>query len=207
MESEPTVAPVVDPVATRLDVHELYELRDIRLLLKAAFHEALAFPGNINEILERLIKEAEKLHQSYVQEVRFAEEAEQKARSWAAKYHMKWKLTQSATRAKMFSVLRGMGQEDSTNGINPHGFFVYLLWPKIGKPIYIGKSRNVFGRIGFHVTAEYGQEISRVTFIRCTNEVHMDMTEQELIRHYKPKLNIQYNFAYHNSARGNMLHD
>ena len=83
---------------------------------------------------------------------------------------------------------RGSARE-RWDAFDPHGFFVYFLWgDDPDDPIYIGKSSNVFGRIGDHVYS-MGHLIERVTLVRCPGEREMGDTETRLIALYKPRLN------------------
>lgn len=87
----------------------------------------------------------------------------------------------------------------------PKGFYVYFLWGDDGeRPLYVGKSTNVFSRLGQHASdgtgngrvldlkhkgeKEYGQEtrVTRVTLLKCETREIMDHAEVELIARFRP---------------------
>ena len=70
------------------------------------------------------------------------------------------------------------------------GFFVYLLWKARGddKPMYVGSSHNILGRINGHLHARGGR-VGWITLIRCADEAAMLKREGELIRLYRPQEN------------------
>lgn len=75
------------------------------------------------------------------------------------------------------------------NGIDPRACYVYLLWEENEVvPLYVGRSKNVFSRIGNHVNRIL--DIRRVEVIRCENAHHMASLEKELIAFYLPPMNI-----------------
>ena len=76
-------------------------------------------------------------------------------------------------------------------GFDPHGFFVYTLWSRAGRRLYIGQSRNVLGRVGDHMSnPERGPSVARITFIKCRTKEAMDDLELKLIRDYQPDWNV-----------------
>jgi len=85
----------------------------------------------------------------------------------------------------------GMGAADLSQGIDPHGYYVYCLWGEdTEKPIYVGKSSNILARLGSHMsdpTRRYRTE--KVTLVRCKTEKEMDRTEFRLIQCHQPELN------------------
>lgn len=78
------------------------------------------------------------------------------------------------------------------DGIDPAGFYVYLLWAAQAddEPVYVGKSANILARLGDHL-GDAGKRagIGWVTLIRCTSEAAMVRREAELIRKYLPAWN------------------
>jgi hypothetical protein len=78
------------------------------------------------------------------------------------------------------------------DGIDPAGFYVYLLWAVQGDdaPVYVGRSGNILARLGTHL-GDAGKRpgIGWVTLIRCTSELAMVRREAELIRKYRPSWN------------------
>ena len=165
------------------------DLRYLKQLVKIALHESLADPDRSHEILNALHRDATSLHDAYVHEVRFARDLRRlEARSatrWESKYHAaRFRVKQQAQRISE----QWIGDQ-LDNGFNPHGFFIYLLWENPDQPIYIGQSSNVCGRLGTHVSSNYGWRIKDVTLIRCQSEEQMKITEAELIDLYQPELN------------------
>jgi predicted GIY-YIG superfamily endonuclease len=75
---------------------------------------------------------------------------------------------------------------------NPHGNFVYLLWPRIGNvPLYVGRSMNVLSRLGNHMGDQRKRtSTEEVQLLRCKTQAEMVRTELALIRKYNPPLNI-----------------
>jgi len=73
--------------------------------------------------------------------------------------------------------------------IDPRGWFVYILWNSANKVIYVGQSRNVLHRVGSHVV-KHGDQIARVSLIRCASRRRMELTEDWLIDLFQPPLNI-----------------
>jgi hypothetical protein len=77
-------------------------------------------------------------------------------------------------------------------GIDPVGYYVYLLWETRGggKPVYVGKSANILNRLGAHLgDSSKRSRIRWVTFIRCASEEAMRHREAQLIRKYRPEWN------------------
>jgi len=72
------------------------------------------------------------------------------------------------------------------------GFYVYALYGASNDrtPLYVGQSKRIFGRLSFHLgdAAKRG-EIARIAIRRCSSEVDMDQTEQQLIAKYCPPWN------------------
>jgi hypothetical protein len=79
-----------------------------------------------------------------------------------------------------------------SDGIDPAGWYVYLLWEvrQDHAPIYVGSSGNILGRLGAHLAdGKKRARIGWVTLIRCTSEKAMLRREGELIRKYRPEWN------------------
>jgi hypothetical protein len=78
------------------------------------------------------------------------------------------------------------------DGIDPCGYYVYLLWEvrDADKPLYVGSSGSILARLGSHL-GDGGKRsrVGWVTLIRCTSERAMQRREGELIRRYRPEWN------------------
>lgn len=93
----------------------------------------------------------------------------------------------------------------------PKGFYVYCLWGDDSeRPLYIGKSANVFNRLGWHANRgtgnglvwdtshkgerEFGERtlVTRVTLLKCDSREVMEHVEVELIARFRP---------FHNGAQ------
>lgn len=76
---------------------------------------------------------------------------------------------------------------------DPNGYFVYLLWGRNpDTPLYVGRSTNVFRRVGDHMgNPQRRTSIRNVQFLRCRNEDAMIRLEWTLILKFKPPWNIQ----------------
>lgn len=74
----------------------------------------------------------------------------------------------------------------------PSGFFVYILWgDDLERPLYVGQSKNVFQRVGMHLSAEPKASLTRrVEIIRCATARAMFETEITLIERLRPTMNI-----------------
>jgi GIY-YIG catalytic domain len=76
-----------------------------------------------------------------------------------------------------------------SDGIDPGGYYVYLLWEvrDDDKPVYVGSSGNILGRLGAHLAdSRKRPQIGWITLIRCTSERAMLDRENVLIRRYRP---------------------
>jgi hypothetical protein len=77
-------------------------------------------------------------------------------------------------------------------GFDPRGYFVYCLWgTERDRPMYVGMSTNILGRLGSHVQnpdRRYG--IERVTLLRCDSRKAALDTEARLIAEYQPTWNV-----------------
>lgn len=79
------------------------------------------------------------------------------------------------------------------NGMDPHGHFVYLLWGDVAdRPLYVGLSSNVLGRLGDHMRSKSRRDsIRRVTILRCPSRSKMISLERSLIARHQPPWNVQ----------------
>jgi GIY-YIG catalytic domain/Arm DNA-binding domain len=90
------------------------------------------------------------------------------------------------------SASRGKARVVSGAGIDPAGYYVYLLWAvqDDDQPLYVGSSGNILARLGDHL-GDSGKRghVGWVTFHRCASEQAMLRREGELIRRYRPPWN------------------
>jgi hypothetical protein len=77
--------------------------------------------------------------------------------------------------------------------IDPHGFFVYLLWDGKEDPFYVGASANIHRRIGMWVNHWGTTGLEKVQIVRCRDRNHMLAVEASLIKHYQPIMNTVHN--------------
>lgn len=71
---------------------------------------------------------------------------------------------------------------------------VCVLWgDDEDRPIYVGRSENVFERIGVHANSFLGSDVRRVEIHYCVDREHMCMLEEDLIKWYRPKWNDKFN--------------
>lgn len=78
------------------------------------------------------------------------------------------------------------------DGIDPGGYYVYLLWEVRDDeiPVYVGSSGNILARLGDHLgDSAKRSRVGWVTLVRCTSERAMLRREAELIRRYRPEWN------------------
>lgn len=166
------------------------DLRYLKQLVKIAFCESQAHPDRLAEIAEALQRDATALHEAYVFEVGFTRQLVRGAQDEAKKWENRYLLARHRIRLQAQRITEHWIAEQLQDGFNPHGFFVYLLWgDDTERPIYVGESANVLGRLGTHVSGPHGQRIRSVSFIRCDSEGQMHVTERELIDLYQPELN------------------
>ena len=71
------------------------------------------------------------------------------------------------------------------------GFYVYAFWGEHEtRPLYIGKSRTLHGRLGSHLSSpEKLALITDVSAVRCRTAQEMDALEVEMIRKLRPPWN------------------
>lgn len=78
------------------------------------------------------------------------------------------------------------------DGIDPVGWYVYLLWEVADDavPLYVGCSGNILARLGAHLgNSDRRYRVGWVTLIRCTSQKAMLAREGALIRKYRPEWN------------------
>jgi predicted GIY-YIG superfamily endonuclease len=69
--------------------------------------------------------------------------------------------------------------------------YVYLLCDAKGEPIYVGRSSNVFGRIGQHMQVRERRAATKaVSLIPCDSVAETKTVEMALIKLYRPPLNV-----------------
>jgi excinuclease UvrABC nuclease subunit len=82
--------------------------------------------------------------------------------------------------------------ENLSDGFDPRGCFVYLLWEDAADrvPIYVGQSTNILVRLASHmIDPAKKYRVRHITLIRCRDGRRMDDTERRLIQRYRPELN------------------
>jgi hypothetical protein len=74
------------------------------------------------------------------------------------------------------------------------GCYVYFLVGEGDTLLYIGKSTNIYARLGKHMSDPIKREqVHHVEFFRCESEDHMDRVERILIEATGPIWNIVHN--------------
>lgn len=90
--------------------------------------------------------------------------------------------------------IRGFASAAFCDGdvFDPNGYFVYLLWGvSANRPLYVGRSTNVFARVGSHMgNGRRRPSIKNVQFLRCRNAATMVELEYALILKFNPPWNI-----------------
>lgn len=74
------------------------------------------------------------------------------------------------------------------------GFYVYALYgDDPNTPLYIGKSTNVFSRLGDHLKVPARRAgTQRIAVRLCKSKAEIDMVERSLIDHYRPEWNVAH---------------
>lgn len=75
------------------------------------------------------------------------------------------------------------------------GWYVYALYDEEvdSVPFYIGMTGGLLARLGTHATAEDKRHrIARVALTQCPSKAEALRLEQEMIRTWRPELNIQH---------------
>lgn len=78
------------------------------------------------------------------------------------------------------------------DGIDPSGFYVYLLWRAEGDstPLYVGSTTNLLSRLGHHMADRSKRpEVGWITFVWCVSREVMEAYEGKLIRKHRPPWN------------------
>lgn len=104
--------------------------------------------------------------------------------------HWKNEAKRERDRRSADGVLAGIPR-GKVHDFDPRGCFVYVLLDEDRRtPLYIGQSTNLLPRLGQHMHAHYGKQVTLVVTIRCSHELEMRGMERMLIRQYHPRLNI-----------------
>jgi hypothetical protein len=158
-------------------------------LVKLAWDIALICPELGDEIIADLCADVRSVVDREAARVTAEADAAAKAKAdgyWEHRFHRECRRTND--------VIGSLASAISTEGIDPHGWYVYLLWPQKGadKPIYVGRSTNLLQRLGAHMSDwERRYATKWVSVISCPTEQAMEITEDKLIARYQPQLNIQ----------------
>jgi len=176
-------------------------LDEIPHLVRMAWDWALHFPETGGEGIEDLIEDLKEIVER--EKTRLSDPAHVKAEARRAaldaanavreknadeERRLQW------LQREAYEAITGLTVATVAKGMSPRGCFVYMLWERKGaeKPIYVGKSTNIFARIGDHMRDPARRKrIGWVTFIRCEDTDRMKRAERKWIGHYKPELNIQ----------------
>lgn len=86
-------------------------------------------------------------------------------------------------------------QQAATSSVSPldepDGFYVYFLWAADGKLMYVGKSTNIFVRLGAHLGDPMRRRrVRRVTVKRYPTEAAMERAESRAIGTLHPEWNV-----------------
>lgn len=162
-------------------------------LVKLAWDIALLFPECGDEILADLIADVRGIAERTEVEVAEARLTAERADEAYKDAHQRAERRLRRTREAVASEFAGMNASDLSKGIDPRGFYVYLLWGEDPeRPIYVGQSTNLLSRLGQHMTDAAKRDMTRrVTVVRCEDRAEMDRTEDRLIQCYQPVLNIR----------------
>lgn len=164
-----------------------HRLRDVPGLIKLAWDIALIYPEAGDEIIGDLLADVRAITSREAE--RLEADALPAAEARAAEFWTDRLRRIEATARQRTADLAAISLE---SGLNPHSYYVYLLWSAkdADKPIYVGRSFNVLSRLGDHMTGPPRFETHWVTIIDCVTEYGMIDTEGRLIAYYKPRLNI-----------------
>lgn len=90
------------------------------------------------------------------------------------------------------------------DGLDPHGYFVYVLMKADGSALYVGQSTNVLARLGAHMgDREKREQTALVRIYKCETFHEMSALEIELIKKLQPELNIMHSPIAQLAKRGN----
>lgn len=157
-------------------------------LVKLAWNIALLFPEFGDEIIADLCADVTAIVER--EGVRMSGEADAAA---AAKAEEFWRSRVSRAYARGTELTAALSSGIKKDGINPRGWYVYILWPgkDAEKPLYVGRSSNIFARLGSHMNdPQKRYDTWWVSIIECNGETDMCETEGRLIGHYRPRLNV-----------------
>lgn len=166
-----------------------YSLAGVPSLIKFAWDMALLLPEQGDEIIADLCSDVRSIVER--EAARMAAEAQSAADDKAKSFWL-GRLEKAYQRIGALETATALASAITPEGIDPHGYCVYLLWPRKGadKPIYVGRSFNVLSRLGTHMgDREKRYSTQWVSVISCGTEQEMNTTEMRLIAHYKPVLN------------------
>lgn len=98
----------------------------------------------------------------------------------------------AVNRGQLVGTLRSDVLMDSQRlNFDAKGHYVYLLCDAKGEPFYVGRSSNVFARLGQHMQiGERRAATKAVSLIPCDSVAEMRALEMALIQHYRPVLNV-----------------
>lgn len=167
-----------------MQTDEFRSLAELPYAVKIAWLNAQAFPDRADEILAELVAEVRRLATDTTDRIveasaaaaRFQDHAETEARR--ARRHIE-------------QALEGVIRAPLTDELDPHGFYVYLLWGSDReRPLYVGETTNLFARLGTHMSGRAKRrQVERITVLRCASQAVMDSTEWSLIRLHQPPMN------------------
>lgn len=176
-------------------------LDDIDTLVRTAWDCALRFPETGGEGIEDIIEDIKEIVAREKSRLGDADRINAAARRAALDAANAVRAKNAVEEQRLGWLQReaieatvGLTAEGVAKGMSPRGCFIYMLWGRKGDktPIYVGKSANIFARIGDHMRDPARKKhIGWVTLIRCENIARMDKAERYWIRHYQPVLNIQ----------------
>lgn len=163
-----------------------YRLKDIPRLMRHAWNMALLDPEYGDEFFEDACSDVDAIVSR--EGARLTQQANEKAMAQAADWTgERLERREQIARSDLASFVTA-----APGGFNPHGWWVYLLWPSkdADAPVYIGRTGSIFERIASHWRGReklYGTHW--ITLIQCADERTMERTEERLIRHYQPQFN------------------
>ena len=162
-------------------------LPDLAALVKHAWSMALIDPLLGDEIITDLCGDIEAI---VSREARRTETEAQAAADASAEAFWLGRVQRAYRHAT--DLVASLASAALKDGIDPLGYYVYLLWPHKGaeKPVYVGRSINLFARIGQHMAdPEKRYRATWVTVMEAASEQDMIDTELKLIARYQPELN------------------
>lgn len=157
---------------------------DVPSAVRIAWLEAQAFPDRAEEILQHLMLDIYRLSTALAQRVT-------EAKADAARYREQAESEVRRARLHIEQALEGVVRVPLTDELDPHGFYVYLLWgTDRERPLYVGETTNLFARLGTHMSDRTKRrQVERITVLKCRSHTVMNSTEWSLIRLYQPPMN------------------